>query len=275
MPLKLAMNTGTFNLQSADLFMMVQAISRAEFTGIDLRDNHIREYIQKGHTFQEIKNLWKEYKLHPISVHALREWQNRDSNKREEYRKFAEQFIDECKNIGCDCVVCAAYAENGDIHRDITSLKEICDIAKPYDIRVAVEFLPWAGLRDTRMTWEVLRQANCSNGGLLLDTFHYFKGGSQIDDLREVPTEKIFLVHLDDAPDLPIHSKEMCMNHRVFPGEGIFPLGQFLDVLLLEKRYKDWIVLEVLNKENQNIDYVETAKKGKNSLEEVLSRYNF
>jgi sugar phosphate isomerase/epimerase len=125
------------------------------------------------------------------------------------------------------------------------------------------------------MTWEVLRQANCSNGGLLLDTFHYFKGGSQIDDLREVPTEKIFLVHLDDAPDLPIHSKEMCMNHRVFPGEGIFPLGQFLDVLLREKRYRDWIVLEVLNKENQHIDYVETAKKGKNSLEEVLSRYNF
>lgn len=171
-------------------------------------------------------------------------------------------------------MVCCAFAEDGDITRDLSNFKEICDIAKPYDIRIALEFLPWAELRDIRMAWEVVRRANYSNGGLLLDTFHFFKGGSKIGDLREVPTDKIFFVHIDDAPDLPTNSKEMCMYHRVFPGEGIFPLSQFLDVLILEKGYKDWIVLEVLNKENRNIDYSEIVEKGKESIGKVLNRYN-
>ena len=59
MPLKLAMNTGTFNFHSVDFLNMVQATSRAEFTGINLRDNHIEEFVQRGHSVQEIKELLK------------------------------------------------------------------------------------------------------------------------------------------------------------------------------------------------------------------------
>lgn len=154
------------------------------------------------------------------------------------------------------------------------NFREICEIAKPYDIGIALEFLPWAELRDIRMAWEVVRRVNCPHGGLLIDTFHFFRGGSKMEDLREVPTEKIFFVHLDDALDLPIDLREMCMNHRVFPGEGVFPLRQFLDVLILEKGYRGWIVLEVLNRENQNLDYSEIVKKGKKSVEKVLQPYN-
>jgi 4-hydroxyphenylpyruvate dioxygenase len=256
---------------------MIQATSRAEFTGINLRDNHTQEFVQQGHSVQEIKDLLNEYELHPVAFDALRDWQNWEDlggKEKEEFRKRAGQCFDVCKGIGCDCIACPTYAEDGDIFRDIRSFKEVCDIAKAYDIRLALEFLPWTALRDMRMAWEVVRRANCSNGGLLVDTFHYFKGGSTIDDLQEVPTEKIFLVHLDDAPDLRIDSKEMCFHHRVFPGEGIFPLGQFLAMLLLEKGYEGWISLEVINKENQHADYDEIAQRGKKSLEKVLSRYN-
>lgn len=74
MALKLAINTGTFSLQSVDFLKMVQVISKAKFTGIDFRDKHIQEYIQKGHSILEIKNLLKKYKLHPISNNSLRDW---------------------------------------------------------------------------------------------------------------------------------------------------------------------------------------------------------
>jgi len=270
MAVRFAMNTGTFTLQSVDFLRLVQAISRAGFTGIDLRDNHIQEYVQKGHSIQEMRNLLKEYQLHPVAINSLRDWQNWGNKKEEEYRAFIEQYFNESKGIGCDCVICCAFAEEGDRERDIRYFKEICTIAKSYDIRIALEFLPWAELRDIKMAWEVVRKANCSNGGILVDSFHFFKGGSKIDDLREIPTEKIFLVHLDDAPDLPIHAKEMCMNHRVFPGEGIFAFDQILNVLISEKGYLDWVSLEVLNKDNQRVDYGELAKKGRNSLEKLF-----
>jgi sugar phosphate isomerase/epimerase len=80
----------------------------------------------------------------------LREWQNWESwdiRRKREYRKFAEQFIDECREIGCDCITCCAPAENSESHRDIEGFREMCDIAKSFNTRVALEFLPWAELK--------------------------------------------------------------------------------------------------------------------------------
>jgi sugar phosphate isomerase/epimerase len=276
MTFKLAMNTGTFNFQSVDLSSALQAISSGKFGGVNFRDNHIQEYLRKGHSIQEIKNLLEEYRLDAIAVDALRNWQEWDSwdrKKKEEYRNSAVQLFHECREIGCHCIAAPAFAEKSDLPEDTRSFKAMCDIAKPYNILLALEFLPWAELKDIRMAWEVVRRADCSNGGLLVDSFHFFKGGSQTEDFREVPAEKIFLIHLNDAPDLPIHSKEMCFNHRVFPGEGVFPLKEFLDVLILEKKYGGWISLEVLNKENPNISYPEIVERGKRSIERILSRY--
>jgi sugar phosphate isomerase/epimerase len=276
MAFKLAMSAGTFSVQGGDLLMMVQAISKAKFTGINFIETHIRGYVEKDHSIREIRDLLIKYKLHPVSVDALREWQNWenwDAGKRREHQKFAEQFIDQCKGIGCDCVTCISVAENRESHRRMQGFKEMCDIAKASNMRIALEFLPWTDLRNIEMAWDVVREADCSNGGLLLDTFHFFKGGSKIDDLREVPTEKIFLVHLDDAPDLSMDLHEMSSYGRLFPGEGAFPLKKFLDALIVEKGYKGWIVLEVLNKGERNADYSEIARKGKKSMENVLGRY--
>jgi 4-hydroxyphenylpyruvate dioxygenase len=273
MNFKLAMNTGTFSMHSADLPVMVQATSGTQFTGIELRDNHIHEFTQKGHSIQEIRELLLTHKLYPIAVHALRDWQELETRNRKEYRESLEQFIEKCKGIGCDCIACPAFAEDGDVQRDIRSFKEICDIGKGNDMRFAIEFLPWAELRDLGATWEVVRQADCSNGGILIDVFHFFKGGSRIEQLREVPTEKIFIVHLNDARDLPMDVKKMCMGHRLFPGQGVFPLGEFLDVLIGEKEYNGWFALEVFNEENQRIDYPELVNKGESTLQRLFSRY--
>lgn len=276
MAFKLAMNTGTFDFQSVDLPKVLQAILKGKFTGVNFRDNHIQEHLRKGHSLQEIKKLIEEYQLEPVAVDALRnwqEWEKWDSKKRQEYRDSAEFFFDECRQIGCLRVAAPTFALKSDLQENIRSFKSVCKIAKPYGILLALEFLPWVDLRDIRMAWEVVRRADCDNGGLLVDTFHFFKGGSKIKDFREVPVEKIFLVHLNDAPDLPIDSKVMCFDHRAFPGEGTFPLKDFLDVLILEKRYNGWISLEVLNQENPKIDYLGVAERGRRTTEKVLSGY--
>ena len=273
MVLRLALNTGTFSLQRVDFLGAVQAISRVGFSGIDLRDNHIEDYIQEGHSVDEIKNLLRQYGLQPVLMNSLRDWQTWGNEGKEKYRAFLEHYLDQSRSIGCDCVICCAFAEGKDLERDIRSFREVCKLGTFYNIRMALEFLPWTGLREIRETWEVVRKANCSNGGLLIDSFHFFKGGSTIEDLRKVPTEKIFFVHLDDAPDLAMDVKDMCMTKRLFPGEGTFPLREMLDVLVGEKKYQDWVSLEILNQENQRAGYGMLAQRARRSLEKLLGDY--
>ena len=108
MALKVAMNTMTFSLRDVDIPSIAEAISRAGFTGIDLRDSHIQDYLQAGHSMQEIKNLLKEYKLHPIAIHALRDWQKAEDKKGEKYWESVEQYFDMSRKMNCEFSVCAA-----------------------------------------------------------------------------------------------------------------------------------------------------------------------
>lgn len=122
MVLKLAVNTMTFNVQSVDLLKMVQAISKAGFTGVDMRDSHIQDHLRKDHSIQEIKNLLDEHRLHPIAIHALRNWQDEEGKRGKAYRKAVEQYFALCKGMGCDFGVCAAWGDDSDLEKDVQGL---------------------------------------------------------------------------------------------------------------------------------------------------------
>ncbi len=264
--------TGTFTLGDGKLPLMLEAIEKEKFTGVDFRDAHIDGFISEGNSPTEIGRLLKHHGLHPIAISAIRNWQHLGGSGNEDYIESVREYFKKAKGIGCDCVVSPAFAEDRNQERDTRNFAELCREGEKYGVRIALEFLPWGGINDLLSAWQVVRDANCANGGLLVDSFHFFKGGSRIQDLREVPTEKIFLVHLNDAPKSGTDVKDMCMNHRLFPGDarGSFPLRKFLDVLMIEKKYVGWLVLEVLRKENERSSYFDICKKGMDSMRKML-----
>lgn len=265
----LGMNTGTFTLHNGNLGMMLEAIGKAGFTGVDFRDAHLDAYVAQGHSLAEIPALLQRNGLSAVSISAIRDWQHQGGLGQETH---IEEYFHKAKLIGCETLICSALAEDVDLERDIRNFKALCRMGLDYGMRIALEFLPWAGIRDVLSAWRVVQAADCSNGGLLVDTFHFFKGGSQIQDLKAVPTEKIFMVHLCDAPASGPGLKAMCMKHRLFPGEvgGALPLTDFLDMLLRVKNYSGPIVLEVLKDENEKVDYLDLSKRGQAALQKFL-----
>jgi len=104
----------------------------------------------------------------------------------------------------------------------------------------------------------------------LIDTFHFYSGNSKLEDLRTVPGEKIFVVHVNDVKDLP--RKEMRDSDRVLPGEGILPLRELLSIIIKDKGYNRPLSLELFNEEYWKDDPVKIAKAGIESLEKILFR---
>lgn len=81
------------------------------------------------------------------------------------------------------------------------------------------------------------------NIGVLLDTFHWYSSGETLSSLQEIPGNKIFHVHINDAAN--IKREELRDNDRLFPGEGIIDLEGFFNVLR-SKKYNGFVALEVL-----------------------------
>jgi len=146
--------------------------------------------------------------------------------------------------------------------------RELCDLALPYRARVGLEFSGSAeSVRDVATAWEVVDMAGAANGGLVIDLFHFYKGGSRAEMLEPVPGHRLFLVQLCDCPEMPGYELEN--RHRVYPGEGAIPLQPLL-ARLSEKGYDGYLSLELFNEQYWAADPLVVAKDAMRSLRRLI-----
>ncbi|HXZ44634.1 MAG TPA: sugar phosphate isomerase/epimerase [archaeon] len=113
----------------------------------------------------------------------------------------------------------------------IRVLRELSAIAKPFGVRLAYEFLGFADCTVNTLAQcaEIVEKVARPNVGLVLDTFHFFAGGSSLASIRAVNAEKIFIVHINDVERAP--RRRMHDALRLYPGKGILPLASILRAL--------------------------------------------
>ena len=100
----------------------------------------------------------------------------------------------------------------------------LCDRAAGFGARVHLEFIPFTIVRTLRTAWELVRAAGRPNGGLVFDTWHFFRGEAQFDVLETIPGDRIFCVQLDDALAVPEGSLREETSRRLLPGDGALDL---------------------------------------------------
>ena len=100
----------------------------------------------------------------------------------------------------------------------------LCDRAAGFGARVHLEFIPFTIVRTLRIAWDLVRAAGRPNGGLVFDTWHFFRGEPEFEVLAGIPGDRIFCVQLDDAPAVPRGSLREETSHRLLPGDGALDL---------------------------------------------------
>ena len=126
------------------------------------------------------------------------------------------------------------YGEHaGSIPEAATAFAAACDRVESSGLRLALEFLPWTNVPDAGVALEIVERAERTNGGLCIDSWHHYRGAADDALLRAVPAEYVISVQIDDAPlqaELPEPIADTMANRRV-PGEGEFPLVEFVGLL--------------------------------------------
>jgi len=108
----------------------------------------------------------------------------------------------------------------------------LCDLAASHGLKAHIEFLPFGGIPDLASAWAIVQAAGRANGGLTVDSWHFFRSGSSFDLLESVPGSRIHTVQINDAPAEPeadlLHET---MTGRLVPGQGSFDLTRFIRTL--------------------------------------------
>ncbi len=271
---QLCLNLGTLRHLTYELQLNIS--QQAGWTAVGVRMDKLDEYLGTGKNIKDAKALLEKHNLRLVEIDAFSNWI---------YAKGAAQadMLDRFRNfsrvsgkLGCPilCVLTRWQGDSGDIALPVENFKEICRVAGEDGIRVGLEFLPHSPIDNLEKAWDIVKAAKCFNGGIILDPFHYFKSGSHLESLKEVPIEKIFLIHMDDLKnvnpvvDLPTLSQ----NYRVLPGEGDFVFDEILEYLF-ERGYSGYYSLEVWNEHFQRDHPLNLAIRAKNSLQSLLKEY--
>lgn len=132
--------------------------------------------------------------------------------------------------LGADLIsVLALYDPPVDAATGGPAFAALCDEAAGHGLRLQLEFVPGTGIPDLASAWAIVAAADRDNGGLLLDTWHFFRSGSSFELLAELPAEKIFGLQIEDAPARPAaDTARESLHERLLPGDGELDLERFM-----------------------------------------------
>ena len=256
-PKRLSLHAGT--LRPVQRFeQKAELAARAGFGAWALRGVELEAYLAEGWTIDDVRRLNERHGLTISESGSLMQWQftggvpllntfqRPPAATDAELLSRADRLLEWTRALGCDLVAAiGAYEADGTVAEAVRDFRRVCQMAARHRVRVALEVLGFATHFHTiGQAWEVVRQAECENGGLLLDTYHFHRGGSTLEMLDAIPGDRLHLVHLADVPPGP--REEAQDDGRLPPGEGAGPLREIVS-RVLDKGYSGYFVVEVLS----------------------------
>jgi sugar phosphate isomerase/epimerase len=101
----------------------------------------------------------------------------------------------------------------------------VCNRAADLGARVQFEFMPLTVVKDIAAAWAIVEAADRANGGLVFDTWHFFRGNPDFSTLEQVPGDRIFAVQVADAAAEVRGSLAEDTFNRRMPGDGVLDLA--------------------------------------------------
>ena len=117
--------------------------------------------------------------------------------------------------------------------RFLRLVREVAAIYADGGARLAAEFSPFGTRRSIADALEVVDAAGGPDrAGVLIDSWHFFRGDSSWEQLETIPLEAVAYLQFQDA--LPLESDDLMhetLNRRALPGRGELDLERFAAVL--------------------------------------------
>ncbi len=99
-----------------------------------------------------------------------------------------------------------------------------CERAAADDLRLAIEFLPNTGIPDLPTAAAIVRAAGAANGSVLLDTWHFARGGGTLADLDAETAALVGALQISDRTPEQDAEPYVPRRGRKLPGDGALPL---------------------------------------------------
>lgn len=262
-------------LENSNLETDLELCEKHGYDYIEIRTmDKLPEYLET-HSIEDLASYFRNNHIKPLAMNALVFFNNRTGEEHKKSIKEFKDMLEKAKQINAPYIVAVPLVTEekilkADIKKSAVSvLQEFSELAEPYGIKVAVEFVghPQCTINTLGQAYDIVEAVERDNVGLVLDCFHFHAMGSKMQDLKKANGSKIFIIHIDDTEDFPIGF--LTDEDRVWPGHGVIDLNGIISTAL-EIGFDGAVSVELFRPEYYKLDPDEVIKKAKDTSLEVL-----
>ncbi|MBC2258983.1 2-keto-myo-inositol isomerase [Listeria booriae] len=275
--MKLCFNEAT-TLENSNLEKDLTICEQNGYDYIEIRTmDKLPEYL-KTHTLDDLATYFQNHHIKPLALNALVFFNNREEAGHAAIIQEFQEMMHICDKIGAKYVVAVPLVTTEKIlKKDIKQscievLQELSNIAESHAVKIALEFVghPECTVNTFEDAYDIVQAVNRDNVGLVFDSFHFHAMGSNIENLKNADSSKIFIFHIDDTEDFQIGL--LTDDDRVWPGHGAIDLEAHITTLK-QIGYSDVVSVELFRPEYYQLTPEETIEKAKTTTLEVISKY--
>jgi sugar phosphate isomerase/epimerase len=260
---KTALNASTLFPFKLNVKQQVRVAAEAGFEGIELWVKDIDAYLANGGTLHDLRTYILDTGIAVVNAIAFFKWADADERTRERGFAQAEREMRILAELGGAAIAAPPYGNVESISLEAIAghFARLAELARRIGVEPYLEF--WGRANKLSKLSEavfIAMESGLPNAKILLDPFHMYTGGTQLQSLAYLHGANIGIVHVNDYPAVPAR-EQITDGDRVFPGAGIAPTHELASVLN-RAGYRDYLSLELFVESYGSESALEVAKRG-------------
>ena len=206
-----------------------EAAARAGYAGFGLKQADLRHRLGQ-YTLAEMRSILGDNGLVYLALEALFDWYA-DGPARTRSDADRRLLLEVAEALGAHHIKAAgSFAGPGaPLGRMHDAFQALARQAREVGTCFTLEPIMFSDVPDIDTALAVLGDSAGRGGGLMLDSWHVFRGQMSLAQIAALPAGVIGGVELDDGSLTPMGSElEDTLNRRLLPGEGAFDLSAFI-----------------------------------------------
>jgi sugar phosphate isomerase/epimerase len=237
-----------------DLLTQIAAAADAGYPMLSPDIFSIRAHLAAGGSLGQVADALSQRRLTCLDLAGLTIGADEARTKHE-----GHDLLEMAEALGATWVQVRVVEEVDDGIRSLFGWSAECFGAS--GIGLAVEFSPLTTVRTMRDARELITSADAgTRTGVIVDTWHFFRGTDDWPDLEAFPIDELALVQFSDGLPAGESRGHDTLHRRALPGDGEFDLERFSE-RLRAKSFDGPVSVEVLSDELRALPVEEFARR--------------
>ena len=239
----------------------VEAAARAGYRGIGLHHADTMHTADKI-GLPEMRRILDGNGIKYVELEFLLDWFD-EGERRQESDKMRREIFSVAAALGLRTVKAGPgfHEPEANVPKMRDAFARLCREAAEHGTGMMLEIMPWSNVRTVETALGIVEGAGQPNGGILVDIWHFARGGIDYKEIAKIPLQYIRGVELDDADEQVVGSLwEDTIHHRRLCGEGDLDPPTFIKAVQAAG-YRGYYGVEILSEKHRKLPLDEMARR--------------